>query len=90
MALISFLVKWSKRVCFFYFGYRAFWQKLNFGIISLTFDLPVQRRMKEKEEFPSGIFLFGATTYSVTISSYSKPSSGISSELYLYVNTYFI
>jgi len=44
---------------------------------------------KEKEQFLSGIPLFGAATYSVAISSYSKPSSDATSEQYLHVNTYF-
>lgn len=37
----------SKMLHLFYFGYRAFWQNLNFGIVFLTFDLAVQRKMKK-------------------------------------------
>lgn len=75
----------------FYFGYRAFWQNLNLGIVFLTFDLAVQWRMKkDKEEFPRLIFPFGVTVYSVAIRSYSKPPSDTGSEQYLHTNTYFI
>lgn len=43
----------SKMLRSFYFGYRAFWQNLNFGIVFLTFDLAVQRKTKkDKGEFP--------------------------------------
>lgn len=45
---------------------------------------------KDKKEFPYGFFLFGATTYTMTISSYSKPVLDTSSKCYLHVNAFII